>query len=231
LRLDKDGGSWIRTPLPQAAESRVERKAELKLDESGNLEGKLIVTYSGLEALWRRIDELDDDEAARKKFLEDEVKAAVPVPAEVELTKAPDWKSSSPAMSAEFNLKVSGWASGAGRRELVPVGLFSESEKHTFEHSKRTFPIYFHFPFEAVDEVSVRLPDGWQVSGLPPAQDTGPRSCSYHLKVENLNGNIHWMRQLTVDGVLFKLEYYTALRNFFQMVRSGDGQQVVVGPN
>src|SRR5258706_2037602 len=31
LKLDKDGGTWIRTPLPQRSESRIERRAKLKL--------------------------------------------------------------------------------------------------------------------------------------------------------------------------------------------------------
>jgi len=31
LRLDKNGGSWIQTPLPKSSGSRIERKASLKL--------------------------------------------------------------------------------------------------------------------------------------------------------------------------------------------------------
>ena len=54
LRLDKDGGSWIRTTLPQAAESRVERAGKMKLSDTGDLEGKITVTYIGLEAAHNR---------------------------------------------------------------------------------------------------------------------------------------------------------------------------------
>ena len=46
LRLDKDGGTWITTTLPKSSESRVERKASFKLDDStGDLEGKVTITY------------------------------------------------------------------------------------------------------------------------------------------------------------------------------------------
>jgi hypothetical protein len=37
LRLDKDGGTWIQTSLPAASESRTERKANLKLSDTGDL--------------------------------------------------------------------------------------------------------------------------------------------------------------------------------------------------
>src|SRR5258708_32692795 len=57
LRLDKDGGSWVQTPLPDPSQSHVERKAVLKLTDTGSLEGKVTVTFTGLEALWRRLDE------------------------------------------------------------------------------------------------------------------------------------------------------------------------------
>jgi len=61
LRLDKEGGSWVTTTLPPSSDSRIERKADLKLTETGSLEGKLTVTFSGLEALWRRIEERNED--------------------------------------------------------------------------------------------------------------------------------------------------------------------------
>ena len=104
--------------------STIHRKAILKLDETGDLEGKVTVTYTGLEASQRRIEERLADDTARKRFLEDEVKEAIPVACDVELTGQPDWKSSSSDLVAEFTVKVGGWISGAGRRALMPVGLF-----------------------------------------------------------------------------------------------------------
>ena len=113
LRLDKDGGSWIQSALPQSSESRIERKAKLSLSETGDLEGKLTVTFTGLQAMSSRLEEIHSDDAARKKFLEDEVQEYVPVATEVDLTNQPDWKSSSLPLVAEFNIKIPGWVAGA----------------------------------------------------------------------------------------------------------------------
>src|SRR5437588_9874355 len=55
LRLERDGGTWIQTTLPQASESRIERVGKLKLSDSGELEGKLTVTYGGCGAMYRRV--------------------------------------------------------------------------------------------------------------------------------------------------------------------------------
>jgi hypothetical protein len=40
LRLDKNGGTWVRTTLPESSASSIERNADLTLSETGTLEGK-----------------------------------------------------------------------------------------------------------------------------------------------------------------------------------------------
>jgi hypothetical protein len=230
LKLDKDGGTWVTTPLPESSASRIERKAELKMTLDGSLDGKLSVTYSGLEALWRRVEERNEDETQRKKFLEDEVKGAVPVGIEVELTNKPDWNSSASTLAAEFALKVPGWVSGAGRRALLPVGLFSAPEKHMCEHATRVHPLYFHYMSERLDDARIELPLGWQVSSLPQPQSNDAHVMLYTLKVENDKGTLHVERRLRRDLITLEQKYYPALRSFYQTVRTGDEEQVVLQP-
>ena len=129
LRLDKDGGSWIQTTLPHASESRIERKGKLILSDAGDLEGKLTVTYTGLSAMTRRVDERNADEVARKKALEETVTGQIAVPAEAELTNKPDWTTAGAPLVAEFNLKIPNWASNAGKRMLLPAAVFTAAEK------------------------------------------------------------------------------------------------------
>jgi hypothetical protein len=230
LRLDKEGGSWVTTTLPPSSDSRIERKADLKLTETGSLEGKLTVTFSGLEALWRRIEERNEDAANRKKFLEDQVKEYIPVGIELDLTNQPDWGGSTPTLVAEFELKVPGWVSGAGRRALVPVGLFSAPEKHAFEHANRVHAIYFSYPSAKIDDVTIDLPLGWQVNSLPPVQDLDAKAALYSLKAENNKGALHLTRRLNMDLLMVEAKLYPSLRNFFQVVRTGDEQQIVLQP-
>jgi hypothetical protein len=231
LRLDKDGGSWIMTTLPASSESRIERSAKLKLSsDTGGLEGAVTITYTGLEAMYHRLDQRNSDDVARKAFLEDEVKEQVPAAIEVDLTNKPDWNNSETPLVAEFHLKVPGWASAAGKRALMPVGLFTANEKRLFEHANRTQPIYFEYPFEKLDDVSIELPAGWQVASLPPAKNQDGHIVSYTLKAENDHETLHLTRKLNVDFLFLETKYYGALRTFFQVVRSGDEEQIVLQP-
>ena len=230
LRLDKDGGSWVQTVLPQSSASRIDRKADLKLSDEGALSGKITITFSGLEALYRRMEERNEDEASRKKFLEDQLKEFIPVGSDVELTNKPDWSSSSQTFVAEYDVKVQGWASAAGRRILVPVGLFTAPEKHIFEHADRVHPIYFEYPSEEIDDVTIEPPLVWKVSTVPDEQVKDGKIIVYDLKVENKNNTLHLTRRLNLDMLLIDTKYYTALRNFFQFVRSGDDGQIILQP-
>lgn len=230
LRLDKDGGTWIRTTLPEASESRIERVGKLKLSDTGDLEGKLTVTYTGLEAMYHRIEERNADEVARKKFLEERVTSQIGAAAEAELTNKPEWTSSETPLVAEFNLKIPGWASNAGKRVVLPAAIFTAGEKGLFEHANRVHPIYFEYPHEKADDVTIELPPGWQVSSVPPLQDHNGKIIVYSLKVEQSPGTLRLTRKLTIDIVLLEQKYYAALRNFFQNVRTSDGVQIVVQP-
>ncbi len=230
LRLDKDGGTWITSAIPQASESQIERRAKLKLSDTGDLEGQLTVTFTGLEGMSRRVEERHSDDAERKKYLEDELKESIPVGIEVELTKQPDWKSASQPLVAEFNVKIPGWVSGAGRRALLPVGVFSATEKHIFEHANRLHPVYFAFPYQEVDDVTIELPLGWQVQSLPQAQNTNGHVVAYNLKAEKSTNSLHLTRTVTYDFLILDVKYYKALRDFLQLVRTGDEEQIVLQP-
>lgn len=230
LRLDKDGGSWIQTALPQASESQIRRNAKLTLSDTGDLEGTLTVTYTGLEAMYRRLHELHQDETARKKYLEESLKDQIPAAAELELTNKPDWNASETPLVAILNLKIPGWASSAGKRALLPVGFFGAPEKHVFEHANRVFPIYFEYPYEKIDDVTVDLPQGWQIGSVPAPTTKDSHVVLYSLNVENNKSSVHVQRKLTVDIVILESKYYAALRNFFQVVKTGDEEQVLLQP-
>jgi hypothetical protein len=229
LRLDKDGGSWIRTTLPLSSESEIERKAKLKLSDTGDLD---VIGYDlkvednkGTLHLTRKSDDVE-----RKKFLEDQLKEQIPAAAEVELTNKPDWSSSETPLVAEYDLKIPGWASSAGKRAIVPVGIFTANEKRIFEHANRVHPIYFEYPFEKMDDVTLELPAGWLISSMPSPQSKDGHVIGYDLKVEDNKGTLHLTRKLSVDVLILDQKYYPALRNFFQLVRTGDDEQIVLQP-
>jgi len=230
LKLNKDGGSWVQAPLAESEESRTERKADLRLDNEGTLQGKLTVTYYGSEAQILRMDQRNEDNTSRKKLLEDLVREMIPVGTEVELANQPDWKSSSPSLVTEYMLKVPGWVSGAWKRALLPVGLFSAPERGVFDNASRVHAVYFHYPYRKVDDVTIELPLSWKLSSLAKPVDQDVKAAAYGMKAEEKGGSLHLTRNLRSDLMMVPKENYPALRAFFQLVRTGDEEQVVLQP-
>jgi hypothetical protein len=228
LRLDDNGGTWLATPLLESSASKIERKAQLKLDKDGTLTGKATIRFTGLESAWRRMQERNEDDTDRKQYLEDELKYSVPSGVEASLTNTPDWAGSEEPLIAEYDIKVPGWAAAAGQRQLLKVGLFCNEEDHTFEHGTRVQPMYFDFPYQHLDEVAIEMPPGKRIGSLPKSQNLNSRIFSYDLSTENRDGAVHLKRDLSLSLMLVDAKYYDQVRDFFQFVRTGDEEQVVV---
>ena len=125
-------------------------------------------------------------------------------------------------------MKVPGWGLGAGRRVLLPVGLFASSEKNVFVSADRVHPVYFRYPYVKSDDIAITFPSGWKVSDMPNSisQDSAP--LAYFHKAEVKNGVLHVGRTLRVNLEMVLKNQYQVLRQFFQMVRAQDEQQVVL---
>jgi len=230
LKLTKDGGAWIETPIPDSAASVIKRAANLKLTDEGALEGTVTLTLTGLEAIGPRREFRNQDEEARKKYLEERLKGYVPAASEVDLAKQPDWKSSELPFVAEFTIKIPGWASSAGRRAVLSAGVFTADEKHLFEHADRVNAVYFDFPFRKVDDIIIELPLDWKVASVPKDQDQDAKAAEYVLKIDQKSGTLHITRTLRSDLIMIPKDYYSSLRGFYQAVKSGDEQQIVLQP-
>jgi hypothetical protein len=58
LRLDKQDGTWVQTPVPDSATCKIIRQADLTLTDDGALEGTVTEIATGLEGLCVRLSEI-----------------------------------------------------------------------------------------------------------------------------------------------------------------------------
>lgn len=228
VRIDKDGTSFFKTPQPIADNAVTTRKAQLRLDREGTLTGTLQLSFSGIEALRRRLGWREDDDTQRKKDLEEEVKGWLPAGATVELTRMDGWSSGNVPLSVDLKLTVPGFAAVTGKRILLTTSVLHGQDRNPFQHAKRVTPVYFHYPFLHVDDVTITLPERAQVENTPAPQSLKAGFGSYDVKVEKSGADLHVTRQFRMDGVMFKTEYYPALQQFYGLVRAGDDQQAIL---
>ena len=78
LKLDKKGGSFIKVPSAGYEKAMVRRSAEVSLFPDGSLKGTITARFEGGEALERRLDALNTDDAGKKEALEEEAENWLP---------------------------------------------------------------------------------------------------------------------------------------------------------
>jgi hypothetical protein len=215
--------------LPKSEESRIVRKAKLRLTPNG-LEGKVTVTYTGLAALRKRLEKRNEDEVDKKQYLEIELQHAIPTGVNVTLTNTPEWSSSDKSFVVEYDLKVPGWVSRAGQQALLAVGLFSQGQKNTFKHSSRVHPLYFDYPNEVEDEIAIALPPNVKIASVPEAFSSGDKQLAFSTSAEEKNSELLIRRHFTTGLLYLDSKAYPQVRDFFQMIRAHDEQQVVLVP-
>ncbi|MBI3663347.1 MAG: DUF3857 and transglutaminase domain-containing protein [Acidobacteria bacterium] len=228
LRLDGTGGKMVKSPSPNSKDALTERRATLRLEPDGALKGRVEVTFEGHEALRRRLATQDDDEMARRKNLEDECSAWLPAGATVKLESVTGWNSSEAPLKAEFSLEIPGYAMVTGRRLLVPAAVFDAYGKHPFQHGKRRHAVYFSHPWQSLDDLTLELPTGYRVESVPAPRRGQFSYGSYEIIRESKESKLRVRRRLVIEGYFIPLENYGPLKNFFDTVRTGDEEQVVL---
>lgn len=227
VRVIKNGVEFVTTPLPPSSDAILARNASLEIDEEGTVSGTLQVEFKGQRgALWRE-DERNEDEEGRRTKLENAIKGWLVTGTTFELTKISNWDNVDEPLGVEGTVKATGLASVAGRRLLMPATIFQSTYTKGFISAKRVNMIYFHFPFEEIDDVKMRAPSGYKIETAPDTRQVGGGPVFYQISGTTQADQVEVKRQLVVKGVSFPVESYSGLRTFFNTAKSDDDTQVV----
>jgi transglutaminase-like putative cysteine protease len=228
IRVDTHDDKLQATPGANSKDAVIRREAEFHLDAEGNLNGKLSVVYEGQEALQRRLKAIDQDEAERRKELEEEVQNLLPQGGDAKLFSAEGWTTADGPLKAQFEIQVPNYGSKAGQRLLLPVGIFHLHGQYPFASTRRSNPVYFEYPWETYEDVRVVLPPGMQMESLPGASKVDRGATIYQSTAEKQGNVLQLKRTLKMAAYYVAAERYPVLRQFYEQVRAGDEQQAVL---
>jgi hypothetical protein len=226
LKYSTSNGGFITTP--QAQSSVLRRTAHVTLDGEGNLSGEISVEFKGEDALEHRLEALNQDDAGRRKSLEDEVKGWLGQTAVVKLQDSRGWDLIDDPLLARFKVEVSGFASVTGKRVLLPAFFFSTLQKNMFTSQFRRYPIAFPFPFTEEDELAVELPAGYAVEEPAYRRKINLSYAAYEISSEVKDNKLITERELDFKRTELPLETYEELKNFFSVVQKGDEGHAVL---
>jgi hypothetical protein len=227
IRITKNGPQWVKTPLDPPSAAMLQRKADLRLD-GDTLKGTINITFRGQEALIRRLR--GDDETARRKSIEDEIKGWFPNGAVLNVKSAEGLSSDDGAIVVNCDAELPGIVSRAGSRLMIPLSVFAASAKNPFAASTRTGILYFHYPRLEDDQVKLTLPPKYTAGSHPPPQSLNAGAFRYDMTVEDHGSELTMKRSEIIDATFVDPAQYSGVRMFFNAATMADQRPLLVNP-
>ncbi len=229
LRISGKSADMITVPPSEPGDSKMSRTVKLTLAEDGSASGTASIDWTGIIAGEMRNEYRKEDETGRKKVLEDRVHGWLPNGTSFEITKIDNWEKISEPLHVEGTLKFADLGSPVGHRMIVPATVFQSEVPRGFDSATRKNTIYFQNPFLEVDEIHYTAPAGFKIGTMPPLKEikTTP-VVGYSLGVTQQGETLVVKREFMVDGIVFAVKYYNALRTFFNSVKTNDQTQLVL---
>ncbi|MGA3292509.1 MAG: DUF3857 domain-containing protein [Candidatus Acidiferrales bacterium] len=228
FRVDKHGATAANTPAPVSSDATIIRNADLEMKEDGSVAGTIQVDFTGQRAALIRETRRKDDDTARIKYFEDDIKTWLPVGSTFEVNKIANWDDTSQPVHVEGTLEIPSLASNSARRMLMPLEIFQPSQMNSFAAEKRVNAVYLYYPYEEIDDIKLRVPAGYKAETLPPERKVDLGAVTYDISAVAQDSGVEVKRHLVMKGIIFSKDDYPALRRFFGSVKTNDNAQMVL---
>jgi hypothetical protein len=230
LLNDKKKANFTSTPNPQSGDAIIRRVANLKFAD-GMFKGEIQLVFSGQEALYRRINAKREDQQSVTQDLENDLKRMLPGGSTLKLKKVEGLADDRERLTVVYDAEVPNPPSQAGSRYMMPTSLF-EHEVSPFRHESRKHPVYYSYPYQVLDAVGLTLPPEFKIEALPDQKHEDSDYGYFDIKWEKRGDQTIVMRRsFAVRGLLYPLDVYPQLRDFYSKVGSGDEENVVLRAN
>ncbi len=224
-----DGGSVLaNTPGETYTASRIQRVANLTMDEHGGVHGTVNLTLMGAPALRWRQHSLEGDESSLKNELQQHLEQMLPHGMEVKVSSIDKLTEYEQPLKVTYD--VSGTpGSPTGKRVVLPSDLFEANSRSTFPHEKRQSAIYFEYPHMVQDALRLNLPPTLIIESMPKtASETFAKDAAYKVTTEQKPTSYTVRREFVLGEIIFMPKDYPELRTFYNKVETRDGESLVL---
>ncbi|HVB87969.1 MAG TPA: DUF3857 domain-containing protein [Candidatus Dormibacteraeota bacterium] len=227
VKVDGRNATIVEVPAPVSTNAEILRHADLTVSSDGTIAGNVQIEFSGIEGAMVREAQRKQDQTGRTNALEQAIKTWLPTGTDFRITKITNWDDLEQPLQVQGTIKLSSYSSTAARNMLMPLDPFEATQAGDFTEQTRHNAIYFHYPYEEIDSVTLHAPVGYTVEALPKSQDINLGAATYEISASSQGNTVEVKRHLAIKGVLFAKDAYPTFRAFFGAVRTDDNAQMV----
>ena len=224
-----DGGSALAgTPSESYQSSGVIRVANLKMDETGVVTGKVDLKFTGAPALKWRQKALTDDKETVEREMKEHVEHMLPGGMDVKVVSIDKLDQYEEPLAVTLTIKGP-IGSSTGKRLLVTGDLFECNSKPTFTHDKREMAVFFPYRYSARDAIRINLPPGFKVESVPADKEVKlAKSAVYDIKATADGAGVTIRRNLLVGEIIYMPAEYPDLKSFYGQFEAKDQEPLVL---
>jgi transglutaminase-like putative cysteine protease len=215
---------------PLAAEgSVVDTRVEATLDPNGNLEGTCVRTLTGHAAhvVRERLYATGQEEwSAMAKALFDLESSSCEVSLQgVDGVSAPE-----EPLRLRASVRWPAYAAAVGDRMTFALSVWNEGRPPVLGESRRTTPVFFHFPSVEKQTVTVHLPPGYHADSVPKPIGARSADFAYSLAVtqDPGGGTLEVERSSTIGTIEIPVAEYAQARDWFRRISLADQIGVIL---
>ena len=209
-------------------DNTVSRVANLTMDATGKITGKIDITYSGASALRWRHTALRGDDEGLKHDLRTSLEGLIPHSLEIKdvtISSISDYEN---PLKVSYNVEgtVGTWTS---KRLVIPADLFLVNHKATFPHEKRDIAVDFNYPQWTRDALRINFPSNFSIEAAPSAAKYNfEKLAGYGMNIESASTNFTTRRDYIFADIYVMPAEYSQLRTFYSQLETNDQQSIVL---
>jgi hypothetical protein len=231
LVSDPKEGILVQTQHLEPARSMRRHRGTFKLLDNGTLEGTVEYQYTGHDGRYHKL-EYEKMSAAQqeedwKKSLQERLSTA-----EISAFEMKNVTDPQQPMIVKHQVSVAGYATRTGKRILLQPAFFQRNINARFTDSKRKYDIYFDYGWSEDDEVTIDIPDGWELDDPVAPQNSQIQNMGeYSVKVLKTKDGRKLIYQRKFDwgrnmNLLLPNKAYDQVKKIFDFVQEQDGYTI-----
>lgn len=223
LACTKDGGKLLRTPKLTTQNNLQIRKADLILDEAGNISGSLQTVFSGSQ-FDNRQSVLYKPFTEQQKGLKEDYNVNNIYFNKIEYLQEKDID---PRLTENLKIDIRNYASINNNKMLFEVNAFNVQS--TVSDSKnRVLPVYINRGFTDIDTIAYQLPKNVLPVVIPVTNVYKNEFGSYESKAFLKDGKLVYCRKIVLNDGTYPASSYNLFHKFMADVNTADHLKIIL---
>ncbi len=225
LSITETGGVVVSTPSYGVNENQQLRTITAKLSEEGNLNMKVATRYECFqqENISQLINALSEKKV--KEYLEKNLTIST---YDINTFSYKETKSDLPFIEENLDITVPNFASVSGKRIFITPNILNRTGIQITYDSLRKSDFVFNFPYRDKDEISIEIPEGYEIESKPKDRNLETNFGKYILTTKLQDNKIIYSRMMEQSSGRFASKMQPEIISFFKEAYSADRSRIVL---